>query len=140
MTDPHVLDHSDTGDLVVAISRCERPIVSDRNLATVGESGLFDALLGQRRLILAQRDTCRIHTVMLRRVHYETAPSAAYVEQPFSRLEAQLAADQIELRFLRDIERVVRRAEIGAGINHSLVEPELVETVADVIMKMDRRR
>ena len=65
---------------------------------------------------------------------------ASDVEKTLTGLEAKLAADQIELGLLRRIERISRRAEIGARVNHSLIEPQLIEVVADIVVVMDRGR
>jgi len=76
---------------------------------------------------------------MLRGVNDQPAPPATDVEQPLTGLETELPANQIELCFLRDIERIIPRAEIRARINHPLVEPELIKGVADIVVELDRR-
>ena len=139
MSEPDVLDHPDTGDLVEVVRGRECAIVADRDAAPVGEPRLRDALLCEGRLIRTESDAGRIHSIVLGSVHDETAPAAAYVEQALAGLETKLPADQIELRSLRDIERVFLRAEVRARINHPPAEPELVEVVSNVVMKVNRR-
>ena len=140
VAEANVLDHPNAGDLVVTISLDQRAIVTDRHTTFVGEPGLPNPLLCERRLILAERYPRRVDAVVLGGVHNEAAPTTANVEQTLAGLEAKLATDQIELRFLRDIERVIGGAEIGARINHPAIEPELIEVVSDVVVKADRCR
>jgi len=74
---------------------------------------------------------------MLRRVHDQRPPAAADIEEAFARLEAELAADQIELGLLRLIERVIRLGEVGAGVDHAPIEPETIESVTDIVVIAD---
>jgi hypothetical protein len=67
----------------------------------------------------------------------ERAPAAADVEQGFSRLEPQLAADHVELVSLRGGEIVVPVFKIGAGVNHLRIEKEFVKAVRDVVVIVD---
>src|SRR4029079_13435064 len=106
-----VLYHPHAGDFVVAVARLQITIVANLHPAAVAESGGGDTLSRQRCLVLAESDARRIDTVVLRGVHDEATPAAADVQKPLARLEPQLATDQIQLRFLGGVERLVRRAE-----------------------------
>src|SRR4030095_11916671 len=53
------------------------------------------------------------------------------------RLQAELAADEIELRMLRCLERHLRMFEVGARVHEILVQPLLVELVAEIVVMMD---
>src|SRR4029077_13694199 len=88
---------------------------------------------------LTERDARRIYSIVLGGMHDEPAPATAYVQQALARLETKLSTYEIEFCFLRDIERIIRRAEVRARINHPPVQPQLIEGVADVVVKVDRR-
>ena len=60
---------------------------------------------------------------MLRRPHDERTPAAADVEKSLTGLELQLAADQIQLLLLGDVETVIRALEVGARIHAPAIEP-----------------
>jgi hypothetical protein len=72
-------------------------------------------------------------------VHHQPAPAAADVQQPLAGLQAQLAADVVQLALLRGVQVVVGRLEVGARIDHAPVEPQRVEVVRDVVMVGDGR-
>src|SRR5437667_12831716 len=74
---------------------------------------------------------------MFCRVNDQGAPTATDVEQTLAGTQAQLAAEIIEFAFLRRVEVVVLRDELGAGINHSRIEPETVKIIRDIVMKRD---
>jgi hypothetical protein len=67
----------------------------------------------------------------------EPAPAAADVEQTFARMQAELAADVVQLLELRRVDGVGVGVEIRARIHHPLVEPDPVERVGDVVVMRD---
>ena len=71
-------------------------------------------LLHMRMLVFRQRDAGRIDAVMLGRPQQQRAPAGADVEEAFAGLEHQLAADVVELGFLRLGQRHAGFAVIGA--------------------------
>ena len=89
--------------------------------------------VGERRLLLRHGDAGADDAVALGGELEEAAPARADVEHGHPRLETDLAADQVELCFLRLVEgRCV--LPVAAGIDHPLVEHPLVEIVADVVV------
>src|SRR5436190_7531469 len=70
----------------------------------------------------------------------EASPAAADVEHAHSRLELELAADELELRSLRVLERLRSLLEQGAAVGHRLVEEESEELVRDVVVVAHRFR
>ena len=64
----------------------------------------------------------------------ESAPAAAHVEQSLAGLEPQLAAHHVQLLDLGLVEIVVPIMEIRAGVDHLLVEPELVKGIRHVVV------
>src|SRR5207253_8116803 len=75
-----------------------------------------------------------------RRVFGKAGPAAAQIEHGHARLETDLAADELEFRFLRVVERLRAPAVVRAGVEHAPVEHALVEIVADVVMPPHRFR
>ncbi len=67
----------------------------------------------------------------------EAAPAAPDLEHAVGRLESQVLADAAVLAPLGVGERVVRRLEDGAGVRHRLVEHQLEEVVAEVVVVGD---
>ena len=66
------------------------------------------------------------------------AISTADVEQPFARLQPELAADVVELVDLRLVDAVGEILEVAAAVDHALVKEEPVEGIRDVVMMLDR--
>ena len=141
---PDMLEHADRGDRVelpqaAQIAVVEDPCIDER--ADAGRPGTGVGLVG---LALAQRDADGRRPVALGREAEERAPAAADVQQVRVRTQAQLAGDQVQLRFLRDVEEAGRRQrgrtdrEIGARVRQPGVEPERVERLADVVVEPDR--
>src|SRR5581483_1862703 len=66
------------------------------------------------------------------------APAAADVEEPLARTEAELPADEVELCELRVRERLRLVGEVGARVDHPLVEEEREELVRERVVVVDR--
>jgi len=75
--------------------------------------------------------------VVARRPADQRTPTAADVEQTLAALQAQLAADVIELVALRLVQHVLVGLEIGAGVHPLRVQPQRVEGVGHVVMEGD---
>ncbi len=114
---PDVLEHANARDLVERSLLRDVAVIEQPHLAAPFQSQLPDP--GPRILVLvaAQCDAERLHAVALGRPHHQRAPAAADVEEAFARREPQFAADVIELLLLRDIQRVIRAAVVGAGVD-----------------------
>ncbi len=65
------------------------------------------------------------------------APSAARFDHRFAAPQPQLPADEIHFRHLRLFEGHVGMVEVGAGVQHLVVEPACIEIVAEVIVMMN---
>ena len=88
-------------------------------------------------LVLRQRDAGRVDAVVLGRVQKISPPQPQPMSSSaFTGGETQLAADVLELLFLRFVERVLVVAKIRARIHHALVEPETVERIRDVVVML----
>src|SRR5512135_633699 len=61
-------------------------------------------LAGKPRLLLRDRDADAAHVVMRRRIVQRLAPATADVEHAHARRKAELAADEVELGFLRGVQ------------------------------------
>jgi hypothetical protein len=86
-----------------------------------------------------QGDTDRLHAVVLCGVQDQRPPAAADVEQPLPLLQAELAADYVQLRGLRVVQRLAVAAEKGRRVGHVLVQQQFVELVRQVVVVRDRR-
>ena len=75
--------------------------------------------------------------IVLGHVQRQSAPAAARFEHRFAGRKAQLAAHIVELGLLRLLQPQRGVGEIGAGVHHLAIEPELVEIVADIVMMVD---
>src|SRR5258708_36120593 len=75
--------------------------------------------------------------VLLRGMDEESDPHAADVEQIFPASQRQLAADMVELCLLRSVEIHFRSLEIGTRVHHGPIQPDRIELVRDVVMKMN---
>ena len=116
-----VLVHPDARDLVERLL-VELAIVEHAHLDAVAEPGGGDALARELRLRLRERHAERAHAVVSRRVQDERSPAAADVEHPLAGLEAELAADQLELALLRAFERVRLAREVRARVDEARPE------------------
>ena len=97
-----------------------------------------DAFARERGLGFRQRHAATDDAIMLRRVDQHRAPAAADVEQRLAGLQAQLAADVVELVELRLVDVVGEILEVSAAVDHPLVEEEPVELVRNVVVMGDR--
>src|SRR5450432_1907240 len=93
--DSDVLEHADRGDLVE--SSVDQRIVAQLDGYLVIESEARDLFLRIGELLLRKRHADGVDAVMPGGVTDERPPAAADVEQAIARLQAQLAADHVEL-------------------------------------------
>src|SRR5689334_13262005 len=105
-----MLTHLDRGD------RVERPvghlaIVLQPDLDPVLQASLPDALVDERLLLARDRHADDVRPELLGCVQRERAPAAADVEVTSAGLDAELAADEVELVALRVLDGV---AGLGA--------------------------
>ncbi len=130
-----VLQHADRHERVERAR--DVPVVVLDELDAIGEPLARRALPRVGDLVRREIERLHPHAVMPRHVQRERAPSAAGLDDALARPEADLAADQIHLRDLGRLERRVGRREVRAGVEQLLVEPELVEVVAEVVVVVD---
>ena len=108
------------------VMRSSRPSARMRSRASAG------LLFRQRDAVADDADNASPHRC-----------SIAPQPQPMSskrvaRLQPQLAADVLELVGLRLVDGCWRIGEIGAGVDHPLVEEEPVERIRYVVVMLDR--
>ena len=138
--DAHVLDHADRGDLVVARARRNVAEVAVLDEAAPGKPLPRDPLRRPVRLRPGQGHAVGAHPIVLRGPDGQGAPAAADVEERLTGLQAQLAADEVELVRLRLLELAVGIAIVRAGVDHERVEEECIEVVRHVVVVGDRLR
>ena len=67
----------------------------------------------------------------------QCAPAATGLDHLVAGPQAQFAADVLHFRHLGIFQSHGRRREIGAGVDHLPIEPQLVEIVAEIVVVMD---
>ena len=95
------------------------------------------AARGERRLLGGDRQTGDAAAVLGRREAGEAAPAAADLEHAVAGTEPEPLADPPVLAPLRVRERLAGMLEDGAGVRHRLVEHQLEEVVAEVVVVGD---
>ena len=135
-----VLHHAHAGDLVERRAVPEGPVVvlPDRRVGAPAQP--LDPRARRRELVGAHGDAEGPRAVADRGVLDQRAPPAADVEEAVPGGEPELPADQVELLPLRLAEPLAALGEVGAGVDHRLVEEEPVEVVGDVVVVPDRER
>ena len=98
---PHMLEHAHRGDLVEALRLVQFAVVAQFHAHPALQALFLDQPLNMRMLVLRQRDAGGVDAVVLRRPHQQAAPAGADVQELLAGLEHQLAADVVELGFLR---------------------------------------
>lgn len=95
------------------------------------------ALGGRFELVARQRHAHAVRAKVLGRAQHQGAPATTDVQQPLARLQADLGEDVVQLLALGGGQVLVAVLEVGAGIDHALVQPEPVEVVGDVVVVLD---
>ena len=130
-----VFEHLDLADGVILAD--DVPVVLELQGDLVGQALAFDLGAAVVELGLGQGDAVDGDAVVPGRPARQAGPAAADVEQLLARLEAQLAADPVQLLFLGGFQRRVVVGEIGAGVDHLRIQEDGVEVVADIIVELD---
>ena len=109
-----MFEHADAGDLVVrGISRQIGVVEQLHSYAPV-QAQLGNLGVDIVVLILRERDAGRVDAVVLCGPEDQSAPTASDIEEFFARLQAELAADEIELLRLSLVERIGIALEVCA--------------------------
>ena len=132
VVDADVLEHADRYDAVELLPYLA--VVAQLEAYPVGQPRLARPLVRQLVLLLGQRDAGDIDLLEACEIERELAPAAADVEHLEAGLEVELGGDQAQLVLLGLLQRFGVVEEVGAGILHPLVEEELVEVVAEVVV------
>jgi len=133
-----VLDHANAGQLVVAGGAAGKiTVVLQFDGAGVCSSRLVDAVRGKAGLLMAEGDAAALHLVVLDGVQQKSSPAAANVKKLLAGLEAELAANEVELCRLSGVKTLLRVAEVGATVDHGGTEPGQEELGRLVIVKRD---
>ena len=133
-----MLEHADRRDLVVRAGHVTE--VGDVRRDARLEAERFRA--GERLpdLVRRRRDAVGADTVVLRRVDDQPAPPAADVQHPIALTQLELLTHAVVLVLLQRLQRVVGRLLIAAAVPHRLVEEQLVDVGADVVVRLDPPR
>ncbi|MCY1366784.1 hypothetical protein D9M69_536900 [compost metagenome] len=110
----HVLEHAHRRDLVERLRVGQLAVVAQLHAHAALQAFFLDEPLHVRVLVLRQGDARGVHAVVLGRPHQQRAPARADVQVALAGLQHELAADVVELGFLRLRQRELGRAEVGA--------------------------
>ena len=132
-----VLEHADADHLVEALVLRQVAVIHQLQLYLILQPLGRHALAGQRQLLAAEGDAEHPGAELAGGEAGQSAPTAADIQQAVAGLEPQLAADQAQLGLLRLVDSLFAGLEIGTGIDHVAVQPELVEVVGQVIVVGD---
>ena len=127
---PDVFAHANRNDGVVAAGDVAVVLQADLD----GQLERIGFCLPPLLLFSGDGHAEHLTPVPLRSVDREAAPPASEIEHLHPWREADLAAHQIELRFLRLIQSP-RVLPVGARVDHALVEHDLVQIVAEVVVR-----
>ena len=134
----HRLDHLDRDQLVILA--LEVAVILQQQRDAPREAALLDARAGVVVLLARDRGRRDAAAVVLGGVHREPAPAGADLEQVVGGLQVELAAGRVELGERGLGQGGFGRLEDAAGIGHRLVEHQLVEPVAEVVVRGDVAR
>ncbi|MNH14702.1 hypothetical protein D3C79_742990 [compost metagenome] len=109
-----VFEHTDTHYLVEAAVLGQVTVIKNLQLHLPFQVFGLDPFTGQLELLLAQGDAEHLGAELPRRIARQPAPATTDIEQVVAFLQAQLAAQVLELVLLGLLQRVGCRFEIGA--------------------------
>ena len=130
----HMFQHANRNEYIAAL--IDRAVVVLDERHTVVQPHCRCAFFRVRDLFPGVVVGAYLDAVMLCHVQGQRAPAAACLDDSLPRLELQLPAHVIELRDLRLVQCGGRCVVVGAGVHHALIQPQLVEIVAEVIVVM----
>ena len=128
-------EHLDGCDFIEAAT--EVAVVAEQELDSLAESRFLNAARCFVVLLLGYGDGCDFTTVVFGCMHAEAAPTASDFQDAVGGEKAEAFAEFIVFPALGDFERFVGRFEIGTGIGHGVIKPELKEFVAEIVVLAD---
>jgi len=137
---PHMLEHADRGDLVERLILSQVAVIEQQHPHPVGQTTTFNQTTHIGMLIVRQRNPGSLHTIVFGSPQQQPAPASPNIQETFSRLQPQLAADMVELGFLGLSQRHLRFAVIGTRIHPARIQPEGIEGIGQVIVEFDLSR
>ena len=103
LTFAHMLKHANAHNFIEAAWLFQRAVIAHVRPTTTLQAGLDNALIGEFRLVLAERDAESVHAIVLGGMDNQTTPPTTNVEQPLARAQTQLAAQVIEFAHLGSV-------------------------------------
>lgn len=135
MLGAHRLHHLD-GDQLVELALLV-PVVAEAHLHPIRQPRRGDPLPGQCQLHLGKGEAGDPAKVAASGVEGEAAPAGADLQYLIPGLQRQFAADAFQLGGGGLRQGHIRALENSAGVHESLVQPETVEIIAQVVMSGD---
>ena len=133
-----MLDHADAGDCVEAFAG-EVAVVLRPDAHAMVQTGLAHPRASEGRLRLGEGDPDDLDAMISSRMDGKAAPAAADVEHPLACLQPELAAGQLQLRFLSRLQRLAVSGEESTAIGHRPVQEQGEELVGDVVVMLYRQ-
>ena len=124
-----MLEHADRRDFVVRPVFRQFAVIAQLDANALAQPLVVDQFLDMLMLIFRQRDAGGVDAVMLGRPEQQPAPAGADVQEALARLKQQLAADVVQLGFLRLCQRHFAGEVIGAGIDAARVQPKCIKSI-----------
>src|SRR5207253_11088962 len=109
-------------------------IITDLHATALLQSRLLDPLACQLRLLRTKGDAVCLHAIVLRGIDEQPTPTTTDIQQTLPRSQAQLATKILHLVLLCRLQVVIRRSEVGAGVNHARIQPERKKIVGAVVV------
>ena len=132
-----VLEHADADHLVEAAVLRQVTVIQQLQGHAPFQTFLGHALQAQLQLRLAEGDAVDLDVELARGKTRQAAPAATDVEQPVTRLQAQLATQVAQLGLLGLVQVFLAGFEVGAGVDHVAIQPQAVELVGQVVVVAD---
>ena len=70
-------------------------------------------------------------------MHDQSAPATTNIQETVTPEKPQFSADVMQLALLGQVQIFFRRCEVGAGVNHALIEPERVKVGRKIVVIAD---
>ncbi|MNN43970.1 hypothetical protein D3C81_1582360 [compost metagenome] len=98
----------------------------------------FNALTSQGQLLFAEGNAEHFRAELSGRKARQPAPTTTDIQQIFARLQTQFSTQMTEFGLLGLLKGFAAGLEVGAGIGHVAVEPQLIKGIAQVVMVGNR--
>ena len=133
-----MLDHTHADHTVELHARLPQiSVIHQLHFQEISQTFSLNLLLELPSLFLAQCDAHSMDFIFSRCLPQQETPAAANVQKTHPLLQVEFVQNMVHLVDLSLIQGILIRLKIAAGITHGLVQPQLIEIVADVVVGAD---